>query len=439
MNKLEKEIDNLIKNFGINREIIREFSKENKLTLKVNNLLITSKYNIEKENERFFNINYDKEIDYFLIIGFGLGYHIDYFLKNIKNNQKIFVLILNPDIFLEFINSNIEKKFIQSENIELVYGNEEILMKKISNILDNASLKGKLVINSPLFKLSKDYYPKLYDIIDKIMIDKQSLEKDREIVEKNIDANMKIVIESIGVKEYRDKHKNSTIFIISGGPSLNKNINELKNIKNNGVIISVGTVVDVLMKNGIKPDYIVVIDPLLNVYNQLENYLQLEIPLVYIPSVNSKLLNNYSGKKIVAFPDKDSYYSKMEEKYNKGLIQTGGSVATTALDFANQLGATNIVFVGQDLALSSNLNTHATGTLLNKEKTNLNNLIEIESVDGKKIYTLKNLYHYLRWIEKYIGENKNIAYIDATEGGAKIKGTKAVKLKEYILNNLNII
>ena len=150
---------------------------------------------------------------------------------------------------------------------------------------------------------------------------------------------------------------------------------------------------------------------------------------------------NYKGEKYIAL--QEGYTPAEEYAKSNGyiLVQTGGSVATTGLDLAIKMGCNPIVFVGQDLAFTDN-KTHSSATF-SKEISSIHNLREIDDIYGDTIYTSKNLYIYLRWIQKRIAEEKGIEFIDATEGGAKIKGTKVMRLEQVVsiykkqIRNLN--
>ena len=61
-----------------------------------------------------------------------------------------------------------------------------------------------------------------------------------------------------------------------------------------------------------------------------------------------------------------------------------------------------------------------------------NSLRNVEDVYGNMIQTSKNLYIYLRWIQNRIAEEKTVEFIDATEGGARIKGTKVMRLRDVV-------
>jgi len=92
------------------------------------------------------------------------------------------------------------------------------------------------------------------------------------------------------------------------------------------------------------------------------------------------------------------------------------------------MGCNPIVFVGQDLAFSQE-KTHSEQAN-HKKITNQNRLRKVLDINGNEIYTSKNLYIYLRWFENRIKEENNISFIDSTEGGALIDGTKIMTLNK---------
>ena len=61
----------------------------------------------------------------------------------------------------------------------------------------------------------------------------------------------------------------------------------------------------------------------------------------------------------------------------------------------------------------------------------------MEDIHGNRIPTSSQLYYYLNWFENFIRENSTTIFIDATEGGAKIKGTMIMTLEDAIIKYCN--
>lgn len=149
--------------------------------------------------------------------------------------------------------------------------------------------------------------------------------------------------------------------IVSAGPSLNKNILELKNAKNKAFIVAVDTAVRPLVNAGIIPDMYVVVDGL-KPKELLDFDEAKKIPLM--PSITStkEILQNHTGKKIFYFEGQNFIWSMMMMNgIPFSTVSCGGSVACSAFSLVYKLGFSRIILVGQDLALTGN-KTHADGT-----------------------------------------------------------------------------
>lgn len=222
--------------------------------------------------------------------------------------------------------------------------------------------------------------------------------------------------------------------VISAGPSLNKNILELKKAKNKAFLIAVDTAIKPLLKNGIEPDVFVIVDGLKPV-SLIEAEGVSDVPLV-TPFVAAKSVLEYHKGKKFFFEDGSVVPQHIYRLCGSSLegVETGGSVANNAFSLAVLMGFRTIIFVGQDLAMTGN-KTHADGTFADKMAeidTKSAAYFEVDAVDGGKVLTRFDFDRYRRWFETVIKREGLDNVIDATEGGALIQGTKLMTLKEAI-------
>lgn len=224
--------------------------------------------------------------------------------------------------------------------------------------------------------------------------------------------------------------------VVAAGPSLNKNIEELKNAKGKAFIIAVDTAIKPLLKAGIVPDMFFVIDAM----KPLE-LVKMEgarnIPMITTLNAASDLLNYHTGAKFF-FNEMYLFAEKIFDRSGKpyGDVASGGSVATNAFSLLYKLGITTIILVGQDLAYT-NHRSHADGTF--QEKMKMEDTSNFEMVEGnyeEKVPTRPDFKFFLEWYVDYIKgckeRTKNFRVINATEGGAKIAGTEIMTLHEAI-------
>ncbi len=224
-------------------------------------------------------------------------------------------------------------------------------------------------------------------------------------------------------------------FVVSAGPSLNKNIHELKRAKNKSFIIAVDTAIKPLVKAGIVPDMFATLDGIKPV-ELVEQEEAKEIPLLAKLNSTKGMLDYHTGKKFFIY-DGFRYAAELFAINGKKLegLPSGGSVATLAFSLACHLGFRKIIFVGQDLAYTNN-KSHADGTF--KEEMPEEDTKDFIMVPGnyeEEVPTLSNLDGYRKWFGEYIEwweRGHEVEFINATEGGARIEGTTLMPLKEVI-------
>ncbi len=225
--------------------------------------------------------------------------------------------------------------------------------------------------------------------------------------------------------------------VVAAGPSLNKNIQELKKAKGKAFIVAVDTAIKPLIAAGIIPDMFAIVDgkkPL----DLIQKEEAKEIPLVTTINASSDILKYHTGMKF--FYNENYMIAEkilMRGDGQYGGVDTGGSVATSAFSLLYKIGLTRIILVGQDLAFTDN-KSHADGTFekVMKEE-NTAGFIMVEGNVEKEVPTTGSLKIYLDWYEKYIAdirerEEEEYRIINATEGGAKIKGTEIMTLHDAI-------
>lgn len=223
--------------------------------------------------------------------------------------------------------------------------------------------------------------------------------------------------------------------LVSAGPSLDKNIRLLKEVKGKAFIVSVDTAIRALVREDIIPDMTVTIDPCkwIDVIYQDERIK--ETPLLMAFDSNRSTSYNHTGRKFY-FYSEFRFANELWEKYNKSYIklESGGSVANDAFSFIRKMGFKNIILIGQDLAYTGD-KIHAEnsfGKLLNNSVEAKGEVYIIKDINGEDIKTDYAMDIYRRWFEDQITLHKGMHVIDATEGGARIEGTEILTLREAI-------
>lgn len=389
-----------------------------------------SKYDPIRDSRVFAEEEYDKNIDCYLVYGLGFGYHIRQLENLIKRNEReyhIYVIECNLTIYKLAMESVDLDQIINNRNITLVLmENNKSSYDKLNRILTSNNMK--ISIHIPSLNIIPEDFKELKYLLEEFQIKQNTIATISNSLDENFKENINNFDENIDV--LFSKFKNRPLYLISAGPSLDKNIHELIKVKESGIILSVGRAVRPLLAANIIPNYIIITDPSDYLYVMQLEGLDINVPIIILSTCDKNIMLNYKGSKYIAL---QQGYLPAEEYANRNehsMVKTGGSVATTALDVAIRMGCNPIIFVGQDLAFTNN-KTHSKDTF-SENIIESKSLRDVEDIYGNIIQTSKVLYIYLRWIQNRIAEEKDIKFIDATEGGARIKGTKVMRLKDVI-------
>lgn len=430
-----------------NEEVIVERAKKGDYTLKVikgnTQKYITSKYDPLKEAKCFVEQigNYNKET-IFIIYGMALGYHIVELNKKIEKHNKILIIEPNEKIFKKSLELEDINDGFKQDNIYLFKGNDKYKLRGFYSTHINEKNYTQIVLKafSSYDKIYCDSYKEvmitLKKYLDSIQLNINTIKIFSYEFTQNYFRNLKKINSDLRINQLKNKFEDIPAIIVSGGPSLEKNIKQLKDAQGKALIISLGRTLNTLIENDIIPDLVASIDPSKPAINVVKQHLNRKIPLVTLTVSQSDIINEYSGKKI--FINQEWFYNLTNEVVGESMdiLSQGGSVANTALAVADYIGCKPIVLIGQDLAYTDD-KVHAESTVCEaiEDKGNKSTLIEtfeVEGVHGGKVKTDTILLTFLRWFEVYIKQHTEKLVIDATEGGAKINGTEIMSLKDTI-------
>lgn len=269
----------------------------------------------------------------------------------------------------------------------------------------------------------------------------------------NVFVNLPYLADGYSIRElYGMLPEDVPVIVVSAGPSLNKNIMELKKAVGKACIISTDTAIKPLLNAGIVPNFFIIIDGLKpEVLFQHKDISK--VPMVTMTAVSTEPMSCHKGKKFFygaesAFEDEltgDIKRSRDEDSDRViPFLVTGGSVATSAYALGLNMGAKTVILVGQDLAMTGN-KTHADGTFqaqMDQIDKNSGEYFEVEAIDGGKVLTRLDFDMYRKWFEDHFKQWNHVTVVDATEGGALIHGTKVMTLKKavqkYCVHEFNV-
>lgn len=358
----------------------------------------------------------------YIIYGLGLGYHIKE-LADIDDSNIIHVYESDWNIIRLACTISSISELLNSGRVVIYFDPDFKKLDAHRKLMDDDTV---FAVHYPSLRNIKD--SKVREKLEEYFMLYSSVKNQINQLNRNFKLNINHYDASVDSLE--ESFKGKDLYIIAAGPSLDKNFKQLKQVGHNAIILATGTIYKKLLDEGIQPDYVIISDGNSIVYWQIDGVEQSKIPLLFLSTAYYKVSQNYSGKKYLICQNGFQMAEEYAAKKGFRLYQTGGSVSTTALDIGISFCCRRIIFLGLDLAYTNNAN-HALGTP-NANKINPGEHKMVEDISGNLISTGKNLDIYRKWIENRIKDVHGVEIIDATEGGAKIKGMEIRKLSQCI-------
>ena len=247
--------------------------------------------------------------------------------------------------------------------------------------------------------------------------------------------------------------------IVSPGPSLEKNIELLKDVKGRAVIICVLHALRDLQISGVDPDIVVHVDPRdLKTVNSKKNGKVKSLWNQWIDGNDLSKVNlvvsNYQRPNMFEVSAKNVIWMSSGLPIGELLPidvfdyeRVGGSVSHAAFDLAVELGCTSIALVGQDLAFSkdgANYTKHADLGEISKDKRAeklkaYGDDVETKGWNNQNVISNNTFIAFGKAFESFARElnGKDIALFNCSEGGLYIEGFEHCKLSTFIENQVS--
>ncbi|AFM42717.1 hypothetical protein Desaci_3836 [Desulfosporosinus acidiphilus SJ4] len=378
------------------------------------------------------------------VLGLGLGYHLGELVNQTSSELLIFVLETDWDIIRAAMQVIDFERILASGRVVLVFGN----LSEIRSILNDV-----FSIEDSLLKLLKidflDFPSKLNSAVEEVQTMHRIV---REVLNSHYLAmndeinwmlrRLKNTIKHVPYlarAPYPSQFANAwskPVVIVLAGPSLSKNIDVLKEWQDRVTIFCVNTVFNRLLDYGIIPDAAFSIDihsDLAEKHYKRNEPIPKSIVFVANPGVDPRCADLF-GKHLLIFGGGGYFQHELAQDMGSEALPAGLSVTHFAFIVARHLGASPIILIGQDLAYGQEGQTHSRGCIYDEQNTMLSqndDVLFLEGYEGGEVSSCQTWKLFRDWYEEFLENNFSLV-INATEGGAKIKGTRQLALKDAL-------
>ena len=365
--------------------LLIQTAKNGEVTASDNGKLLHSAYNPSREAHNSVFIPEVQENSSIVFYGMGIGYHLVEAAKLIlqnSNKKKLIVVEPNLEYFLASLQLIDWTEIFKVEKLVLAINcpAESVLPLIEDTTTINTTLQG--VSDAFYFDIAsftqhnQQYFECVKTIISrnkhKNEINAATTKKFGKLWSNNCKKNAKYINQLEFINIYKNKFKYIPFVIVAAGPTLQKNLINLKKLydskqsKNKEVIIvCVETALKILLKNKINPDFIILTDPQFWAYRHIAGAQAPESVLITELSTYPSVFR-FNCKKIVLCASQFPNGKEIEQKAGFsteqiGDLGSGGSVASCCWNFAVFAGAKQIYLMGLDLSFPGG-QTHIKGS-----------------------------------------------------------------------------
>ena len=378
-------------------------SKTGKLTLAYNNMFLHSKYDPEKEADRFIKESLkDDNPSVVILLGAGIGY-LSRELKKMSPYSKQILIYYSKEIY-EHCNEIEVSQYSWHPRLGLSFS--DFLQKHFSDI----DLEGLKIIEWPPSSLifpatSRKINLEIKRIVKEFRGNIVTTNAFGKIWIKNSFSNF-ISIDSIINGPICNP--DNPVIITASGPMLENSIKYIQNYRHKINLWSLPSAIPFLVENNLKPDLLIITDSsyysICHIQEIAEKNTLIAMPLSAARGIHS-ISNN------IFLISQPFFYEELIIKkagINPTMIPPKGTVAATALELALQFTNKEIIFCGLDLCYED-INAHVKTNFFNKLLRNDANRIKPyysrifsravrhAPIKNKKIRTSIPLDTYANW------------------------------------------
>ncbi len=247
---------------------------------------------------------------------------------------------------------------------------------------------------------------------------------------KNVFSNFLYVNNFISGESLKNCFKNIPAILCGAGPSLEKNIDELKELHEKALIFGGGSALTALSRRKIGIHFGVSLDP----SPPKERFLRqdyFEIPFFYQSQLSPQFFSLFQGTKI-CFGDSGGFalerYLIDQLALRLPFFDAGMHVATFMAHIAAHLGCSPIILIGMDGGKAEKQN-YIQGVEQPFEKGKRKDPLFAEDRFGNQVATRFDFVLGHLWMSQFAQQHRSALFLNATEGGISMKGIKELSLK----------
>jgi len=379
-----------------------------------------------------------------VMYGLGLSHHL---AKLIQLNPNLNYYIYEPeiDIFLEALKVLQIDQLLEHPQIKIFYLGSDIEDAAVFyTLLHTYSEFPKIDVFIPYYaeiniQAIREYFRYNYSFRETEAREYGFEGLFHTLPYRNSIRNLEMMTQSHSLRALKQKFKGYTALIVGAGPSLEPDVEYIKQNRDKLLIISAGSSIQSMLHFGIIPHMSVSMDPGVSNGRVYKDKDLSGVSLVYVPQIYHEITKKTFANKFYAYFNSDPIINYMLPDLDQELVLiANNSVSGTAIQVAAYLGVERIMLAGQDFSFPNDQYYASGASHSNAERRKQkvrSSFLEVDNVSGGVNSTNISMRSALEDIERLIEIIKykqDIEFINTSSLGAVIKGTEFLPFVEAI-------
>lgn len=376
-----------------------------------------------------------------LIVGVGTGYHPLELLAYSDQDTRIWVAEPEVQLLAAAMHVFDFSALIQSKRVRWLVGmNSQQIIERLFEGTDANRMRAQgiqLAVHQPISNFYQQYIhglsQELSQAIQFDMLKFNTEELQGKELLKNAVDNLPNLLEGYALSSLLSSAVGMPAWVIAPGPSLEQEINLIKEYQDKAIVIAVDTANRILQKHGVYADLVVSIDFTELNCKHFDEVDTTRSSLVSFVGVQKEIADLYRGNTYFFIHSANRLIQSIPSLKGIGQIEAVGSTSHAAYLLARMMGCSPIVLIGNDLSFPKD-KWYANGAMqleIEQPKREQEQLLEVESHSGEKVKTNALYKIYLDEMNKLIPKTGGYV-INTSLQGARIDHADVMSLEESI-------
>ncbi len=418
-------------------------------TAVLNGVYLHSRHDPVREAERLVRHQLSSDGGTCVFLGFGLGYHVEAY---IRHNPEGTAIIAEPDVaaFSAALGARDMTSVFPEGRTSLLLGTTpEAVMQALEQV---GARRVEVFQLRSVYQHHAHYFDRagvmIRSYLSRREVNVNTLKRFGRLWVRNLARNLPVLARARRVQDLAERFAGIPALLVAAGPSLDQVVPHLPELRRRMLIIAVDTSLRACVTAGVDPDFLVVVDPQYWNTRHLDWHRPGSCILISESSTHPRVFRQVPGPVFYCsslFP-LGRYLEAPLGSF--GRLGAGGSVSTTAWDFARVLGAAPVYCAGLDLGFPGK-QTHFRGSFFEERVHTLSTRLAptdafayaaltdadpypVPANDGGAVLTDKRLVIYQWWFENQMRMHPSATTFTLSERGVRIDGMPARRLDELL-------